>query len=259
MVELGNLLVLLLVVATAGVLLGVRRARIVLAAVTIVFIAIAVLPLGRWAIAPLEDRFPQPALPARVDGIILLGGAIHLDVTDAHGQIATNEYAERISQTLALARRFPEAKVLVSGGNFGEIPGGPGEAEAMRQMLVAEGLDDHRLVLEERSRNTFENAVYSVALAKPRPGQTWLLVTSAFHMPRAVGCFRHVGWNPLPFPVDYQTAPSPLIQWDFTGDLRVLDLAWHEWLGLAAYRILGRIDRIFPGPAPAPISAQSAS
>ncbi|HUZ75061.1 MAG TPA: YdcF family protein [Stellaceae bacterium] len=258
-VQLGNLLVLLLVLATAGLLLGFRRAPIFLALVTLAFIAVAVLPLGRWAITPLENRFPQPTLPARIDGIILLGGAIHVDATAAHGQVATNEYAERISETLELARRFPDAKVLITGGDVSAVPGSPDEAEAMRRMLVAEGLDEHRMMLEERSRNTFENAIYSVALARPRPDQTWLLVTSAFHMPRAVGCFRHVGWNVLPFPVDYQTAPSPIIGWDFESDLRVLDLAWHEWLGLTAYRILGRIDQFFPGPAPAPISSQSAS
>ena len=259
-VELGNLLVLLLVLATAGLFFGYhRKARIFIGVLTVAFLAITVLPLGTWAIAPLEDRFPQPTLPARVDGIILVGGAIQLGITHAHGQVATNEFAERISTTVALARRYPDAKILLTGGDPGAVPGGLTEAGETRRMLVDDGVDEHRLLLEDRSRNTFEDAIYSVAIAGPRPSETWLLVTSAFHMPRAVGCFRHVGWNILPYPVDYQTSIAPLVGWSFLSDLRVLDLAWHEWLGLAAYRMLGRIDRFFPGPAPVPTASSGGS
>jgi uncharacterized SAM-binding protein YcdF (DUF218 family) len=258
-VEPGNLLVLLLVIATANLYRGRRRARLFVVAVALAFVAVAVLPLGQWAIAPLEDRFPQPALPAHVDGIILLGGAVDLAVTHAHGQVATKGYAERISESLVLAHRYPDAKLLITGGNPNAVPGEVSEAEVTKRLLVAEGLDDHRVLLEGRSRNTFENAIYSVAVAGPRPNEIWLLVTSAFHMPRAVGCFRHVGWHVVPFPVDYQTSGAPLIGWSFLPDLRVLDLAWHEWLGLVAYRLLGRIDSFFPGPLPAPTSSSSAS
>jgi uncharacterized SAM-binding protein YcdF (DUF218 family) len=252
-IQLGNLLVLVLAVAVAALFLGGRRARGFIAAVTLAFVAIAVLPLGSWAIAPLEARFPEPTLPSHIAGIILLGGAIRLGVTQAHDQVALNEHAERITMTLALARRFPDAVVVVTGGDGQIIPSQLTEAEAMRRLLVADGLDEHRLRLEGRSRNTFENAVYSKALIEPKPGQVWLLVTSAFHMPRAVGCFRHVGWAVLPYPVDYETnAPLQLVNFGFGQDLRTLDDAWHEWLGLVAYRLLGRIDVLFPAPAPSP-------
>ncbi len=249
-VQLGNLLVLLLTASVVVLLTGGRRARRFVVAVTLVFVAITVLPLGSWAIMPLETRFPQPALPPHIDGIILLGGAIRLDATRAHGEVTLNEHAERLTMTLALARRFPDAPVVVSGGNAGIRPGSLSEADAMRRLLVADGLDENRLRLEDRSRNTYENAVYSKALVEPKPGQVWVLVTSAFHMPRAVGCFRHVGWAVTPYPVDYETGGSPrLVDFAFAQDLRVLDDAWHEWLGLVAYRVLGRVDVLFPGPA----------
>jgi uncharacterized SAM-binding protein YcdF (DUF218 family) len=254
--EPANVLVLLLVLGVLGVWFGWRRARGLVAAVTFVFLAVTVLPVGDWAIAPLEDRFPQPPMPARVDGIILLGGAVSLPITRAHGQVALNRHAERITETMALARTYPDARVLISGGDPGMVPGGPTEAAAMRSLLVSFGLDEGRMLLEQRSRNTYENAVDSKALADPRPGQTWLLVTSSFHMPRAVGCFRAAGFDVLPYPVDYQIGHRPLVDFNLRAQLDLLDLAWHEWAGLVAYRVLGRTDSVFPGPAP--ISASSA-
>jgi len=248
--EPGNILVLLLVLAGIGAALGWRRARAVLAATILASLAIAVLPLGQWAIMPLEDRFPQPKLPAQVDGIILLGGAVSLPITRAHGQIALNRHAERITEALALARLYPKARVLISGGDPGMFPGGPTEAQVMRSLLLSLGLDESRMILESHSRNTYDNAVDSKALADPQPGQTWLLVTSSFHMPRAVGSFRAVGFDVLPYPVDYQVGLRSLIGFSLGSELDVLELAWHEWAGLVAYRLLGRTDALFPGPAP---------
>jgi uncharacterized SAM-binding protein YcdF (DUF218 family) len=255
-VQPGNLLVLLLALGVIGAGFGLRRARLLVVLATLAMLAIAVLPLGAWTIVPLEERFPQPALPPRIDGIILLGGAVNLPITRAHGQVALNRFAERITETLALARLHPEARVLVSGGDPGLDPGGLTEAQAMRTLLLALGLDERRLLLEERSRNTYENAVYSKALAQPQPGQVWLLVTSSFHMPRAVGCFRAAGFAVLPYPVDYQTDGHSGFGFSFDTELSLFDLALHEWVGLAAYRLLGRVDSLFPGPAP--ISSMSA-
>jgi len=255
-VQPGNFLVLLLALGMIGMWFGRRRARSLVTLVTLAFVAILVLPLGGWAIVPLEERFPQPALPPHVDGIILLGGAVNIAVTEAHGQIALNRYAERITASAALARRFPDAKLLISGGDSRVVPGENTEAEITRSLLLSLGMPDSQMLIEKQSRNTYENAVYSKALAKPQPGQVWLLVTSSFHMPRAVGCFRAVGFDVLPYPVDYQTADLPGMGWSFTGELDVLELALHEWVGLASYRVLGRVSSLFPGPEP--ISSSSA-
>jgi uncharacterized SAM-binding protein YcdF (DUF218 family) len=253
----GNLLVLLLALGVLLLVFGARRSGLALvAAITIAFLAVMVLPLGEWASVALERRFPQPDLPQRVDGIILLGGAINVGLTKANGQVALNGMADRITETLALAQRYRDAAVLISGGDASLIPQGLTEAVVTRSLLVADGLDERRILIEDRSRDTYENAVYSKAVANPRPGQTWLLVTSANHMPRAVGCFRHVGFDVMPYPVDYNSGTNALFSGNFASDLHTLGWATHEWLGLVAYRLMGRTDTLFP--APGPISATSA-
>ena len=119
----------------------------------------------------------------------------------------------------------------------------------MRKLLVEDGVNAGRIVMEDRSRNTFENALYSKELAKPQAGQVWLLVTSANAVPRAVGCFRHVGWEVLPVPVEYHSGGRGMnVDFDFAGELDGLRDPVHEWIGLVAYRLLGRIDSFFPGP-----------
>lgn len=255
-VQPGNFLVLLLALGVVGLWVGWRRARSFVTLVALAYVAILVLPVGGWAIVPLEERFPQPTLPPHIDGIILLGGAVNIAVTEAHDQVALNRYAERITASAALARRYPDAKLLISGGDSRVVPGDNTEAEITRSLLLSLGMNDDQMLIEKRSRNTYENAVYSKELAKPQPGQVWLLVTSSFHMPRAVGCFRAVGFDVLPYPVDYQTADLPGMGWSFAGELDVLELALHEWVGLASYRVLGRVSSLFP--APEPISSSSA-
>jgi len=247
----GNLLLLALgcgvirLVATSG-----RKGRGLVAGVTLAFFAVALLPVGDWLALPLENRFPAPrALPERIDGILLLGGAVDTSITLSHGQVALSDAAERITTTLALARRYPEARVVLSGGNGEMIPTVLTEAEATSALLISDGLEPSRITLEARSRNTIENAIFSKQVAEPRSGEVWLLVTSALHMPRAMGCFRHVGWEVDPYPVDYRTGMGWTPDaFDFAGRLELVEQAAREWVGLAAYRLLGRIDVLFPAP-----------
>ena len=248
----GNLLVILL--ALGALAIALRRARLgawLVGIAALGFLIIVFSPLAEWSIAPLEDRFPQPRLSDRVDGIILLGGAVDEGITRARGQPTVNDAGERLIETAALARRFPEAKILISGGE-GLRAIGWSEAEPTRDALVSLGVPAARMILETRSRNTIENAEASLALVHPAPGEVWLLVTSGFHMPRAMGCFRHVGWQVTAFPVDYRTAPGILGRDLYLSErLPLLELAMKEWIGLVAYRLMGRIDELFPGPAPA--------
>lgn len=246
----GNLLLLLL---GGGVLLSAasagRRGFAVIALVTLGFFAVAVLPVADWLILPLEARFPQPTLPARIDGMIVLGGAVDITNTQMHGQVALNDSAERLTMAAALARRYPDARLLLSGGNGALMPGNLSEAVMMRRLLVELGVDPARIAIEDRSRNTIENAIRSKEAAKPQPGETWLLITSAAHMPRAVGCFRHVGWDVLPYPVDYHTGQDLTPdRYELGNNLVRLDSGAREWVGLLAYRLFGRIDSLFPAP-----------
>lgn len=251
----GNLLLIVLV---AGVIAAAwsrrRRGFGLIAAATAGLLVIAALPIGLWLTAPLEDRFPPNAAPARVDGIVVLGGSVDPGLSRSRGQITLVAAAGRVTETVVLARRYPEARVVISGGDGSLFPGGLSEAAATRDLLVDLGVPAERIVLEGNSRNTYENAVMSRAAAAPKAGETWLLVTSALHMPRAVGCFRKAGWTIVPYPVDYRTTlklrTSPGFQPGLllADDLMLVTFAVKEWLGLAAYYALGRTDALLPAP-----------
>jgi len=209
--------------------------------------ALGTLPLLHWAAAPLEQRFPMPA-PEKVDGIIVLGGALDLPNTIDLRQPGLDGAAERMTQAVALTRRYPEAKLLFSGGSGLVRSHSFNESQVARAVFESLGVDPARTLYEDRSRNTWENALYSKRLADPQPGQTWLLVTSAWHMPRAVGCFRKAGWAVLPYPVDYLGNDAEWFGFGAATRLDLLTVVLHEWLGLLAYRAMDRTDALFPAP-----------
>jgi uncharacterized SAM-binding protein YcdF (DUF218 family) len=245
----GNLLPLLMGLGTLRLAASRRRRGFRLVAVPLLLLlAIAVLPVGEWLAMPLEARFPAPLLPARVDGIIVLGGAVEPAISRAHGQVALNGAAERLVEALRLARRYPDAKLLLTGGEASILPRGDSEADSMGAFFVEQGIAPARLVLEDRSRDTFENATYSRALVAPLADETWLLVTSAAHMPRAVGCFRRLGWPVVPYPVDYRSEANPRPGFFLSEHLAQVDAVAKEWVGLVAYRVLGHTDSLFPAP-----------
>jgi uncharacterized SAM-binding protein YcdF (DUF218 family) len=212
--------------------------------------AVTVLPISSWAIAPLENRFPQPVLPEQIDGIVVLGGSVNPTIAEARHQISVPEASERLFEAASLARRYPTARIIVSGGEASIVPRGFSEANVMRDVLVGQGIDSDRIELESKSRNTYENAVNTRQLAQPKPDEKWLLITSGWHMPRAVGCFRNVGWAVLPYPVDYRTTgqSGPWANFVMVKEFLRLDLAAKEWIGLVVYRLLGRTDQLFPAP-----------
>ncbi len=214
------------------------------------FAAVLLTPLSTWLTLPLEDRFPRPPPPARVDGVIVLGGAVEQQLTLARGIPALNGAAERMTEAVALARRFPEARIVFTGGSAGLAPGEMTEADVARQLFAALGLEGPRVVFEAESRNTWENATLSHALLRPRPGEVWLLVTSASHMPRSVGCFRRAGWEITPWPVNYSTQPGGRGWFDPPFSFRLGQAEWavREYVGLLAYWLLGRSSALFPAP-----------
>ena len=225
---------------------------------------VSLAPVGALLIEPLEERFPQPPadMPAPY-GIVVLGGPIDAEASAARGQTILDEGAARLTAAAALARRYPQARILYAGGVGSLWPSLPSEAPEAGKLLVALGVDPQRIVLEDRSRNTEENARFAAALVHPTPGQSWLLVTSAYHMPRAMGLFRKAGFAAVAYPVDYRTLGGGRdwrLNLDPTGGLELLDLAVHEWVGLVAYRLSGRIDAWLPGPeAAASLEARRAA
>lgn len=220
--------------------------RCLLGLVLLAFIATATLPITRWVVSPLEQRFPLPGLLTKVDGIVVLGGAIEPSDTHNPTQPGLNDAAERVTAFAALAQHFPNARLVYSGGSGSLLDQETREADLAKPLLQALGVDPARTIYERNSRNTWENAVYSQKLADPKPGETWLLVTSAWHMPRAVGCFRKIGWNVVPYPVDYFGNGPTRAGLDALNQFRFIGIAEKEWLGLLTYRLMNRSDTLFP-------------
>jgi uncharacterized SAM-binding protein YcdF (DUF218 family) len=228
-----------------------RLGRAVVSAAALCLLMIGFSPVSKLLARPLENRFPQQRLEdgRPVDGIIVLGGAIGF----GRGQVAFNEAASRMSAAIELAKKHPHARLVFTGGDAALIDSeAQTEANAAAQFFLTAGIEADRIVLESRSRNTRENALFTRQLIRPKPGERWLLVTSAFHMPRAVGCFRAVGIEPQAFPVDYRTDGDARdfvlpFRHMFNG-MQLADLAVKEWIGLVVYRLAGYTPELLPGP-----------
>lgn len=209
----------------------------------------ALMPMSYWIDGPLERRFPSPTLPERVDGIIVLGGALDTVTARITGQPELNDAAERITSFVELSRRYPQAKLVYTGGSGLVLHQDVPESDIAERLFAAVGLAPERIVFERTSRNTWENAVFSQRLVHPQPAERWLLVTSAWHMPRAVGCFRRIGWNVTPYPVDHVGAnASDWLGFNVDVQLHAVTLGMKEWVGLVSYHLMGRTSALFPAP-----------
>jgi uncharacterized SAM-binding protein YcdF (DUF218 family) len=199
----------------------------------------------------LEQRFPRPQLPERIDGILVLGGAVDPALSLSYGETVFNSAVARVLAGIALARRYPAAKIALIGGEGGFVPVGLPESRATLGLVVEEGIAPERVILEERSRSTYENAVYAKELVRPASGATWILITSAYHMPRSIASFDAVGWPVIPYPVDYRIDPQTGLRANFSlvDGLGAATLAAKEWAGLLGYRLMGWTRQLFPAPA----------
>lgn len=229
-----------------------RRQGIALSALFCVLFALAGFsPLSRRLILPLENRFPAHVDDgAPLAGIIVLGGPVEQRTSLARGQLSVNEAGDRVLALAALARAHPDVPVLFAGGSAALVGDEPSEARTLARFSGWLGLPEGRLLVEENSRNTLENAQNARDVLKPAPGRRYLLVTSAFHMPRSVGLFRRAGFTVVAHPVDYRTSGAD--DWTpFTrasDGLQLTDFAVREWIGLTAARLLGQTDEWLPGP-----------
>ncbi|PSH63102.1 MULTISPECIES: YdcF family protein [Phyllobacterium] len=220
--------------------------------------AFLILGLGAWTslgailMHPLEDRFQRPAsLPERVDGIVVLGGGFEAGINLVRGGYELNSSGDRFVEAAILGARHPEAKVVVTGGAGTIILEGEADGTTAPKLLTRLGIGPERLILESQSRNTYENAVFTKEIVNAKPGETWLLVTSAFHMPRSVGLFRKAGFDVVPWPSDYRTSGRETIgiaQDNPQDSLQNTSMALREWMGLFVYWMTGRIDQLLPSP-----------
>ena len=211
-------------------------------------------PLGKFLILPLEQRFPAwDASRGAPDGIVVLGGAIDPDLSAGRGTPVYTHSADRIIATALLARQYPKARIVFSGGSANLIADDAAkEADYALAAFEALGVAKDRLAAERLSRNTVENAEFVKVVANPKPGERWLLVTSAFHMPRSVGLFRKAGFPVEAYPVDWRASKSTMFSFSSVAvnGFERTEVAMREWIGLTAYWLTGKTDQFLPGPAP---------
>jgi uncharacterized SAM-binding protein YcdF (DUF218 family) len=246
----------LIAIGFVGAILMVTRfaslgRKLVIAAVLLLVVC-GLSPLGNLLLYPLEQRFPPwDAARGAPDGIIVLGASIEADLSAAHGTPVVRSAPDRLIAAAALAHRYPNARIVFSGGSANLISNDAREADFAGAVFESLGISKSRLTMERASRNTLENAEFSKALVAPKDGERWLLVTSAFHMPRSVGLFRKAGFEVEPYPVDWRVGG-----WDdmfkfsnvAVDGLGRTDLAVREWMGLIAYRATGKIKELLPSP-----------
>ncbi|HBH82488.1 MAG TPA: YdcF family protein [Bacteroidales bacterium] len=206
-------------------------------------------PLSDFMIRSLENRIPAGMLPAKIDGIIVLVGMV--DMESSRGElIELTAQSNRIIQGIILSKKHPEAKLIITGGSgYLKQSENLREADYLGKLAVSLGIHKSRLILERNSKNTHEHAVAIAEMLPDKNGQ-WVLITSAFHMPRSLGCFRKEGLKVIPFPVDYKTKLDNTISLTSflptSGNIGSFNVAFHEWTGLIAYRLMGYTDSVFP-------------
>lgn len=222
-------------------------------------------PLGDALIRPLEYRFQRPDLDRTepsITGVIVLGGGEDGQALGSPQLAALNEAAERYTEAVALARRLPEARLVFTGGSGRLLTVEPPEAATAARLFDALGVDKSRITLETKSRDTYENALFTARMLKPKPDERWLLVTSAWHMPRAIGCFRMAGFAVEAWPVDYRS-PRRLdmtrIHRSIPEGLRRIDFVVREYVGLVVYYLVGRTGALLPAPVSPGVRASGPS
>lgn len=253
---------LILIIVICGLLLWATRyarlgRRIAVTGIMLLLIA-GMTPLGTALLVPLENRFPQwNAGEGAPDGIVVIGGIINTHVSVLRRHISFDPAVERLLAAIDLHRQYPAARIVFSGGDSNLIFKGMPESELAVQFLESYGVPSDDILVDRTARNTMENAVNAKKIAAPKPGERWLLVTSAFHMPRAIGLFRAAGFPVEAYPVEWLTGGWGDVidlQPSLLGGFVDLDIAAHEWEGLFIDWIVGRTSTLFPGPQDAPSS-----
>jgi len=248
MISPDSLFVILLLLTLLLTYLDYRvYARRLLTVLVIVIVFLSIFPIGGWLLYPLESRFKHnPDLPKQVAGIIVLGGSVMAEKSLAWQQLEVNGYGERLHSFAELAHKYPDARLIFTGGDSNLDQSKLTEAKIISLHISSLGIEADRLELEDKARNTAENAYYTMRLADPVENSNWILITTAFHMPRAIGVFCNNNWSVIPYPVDHQTNPDKHLDFDLLGHANDLQQAVHEWIGLIAYYLTGKISYLLP-------------
>ncbi len=214
----------------------------------VVFIIVAVIPTGKFMIYNLEKNFhTSTTIPIQIDGILILSGATSPRLSKEYNQIHLNGSVERLTESIQLIRKYPKAKVIFSGGSGSIYDQKLTHADVAREFFKQMGVDTSKIIFESKSRNTYENILYSKKIINPVSNENWLVVTSAFHMTRVINIGEQLNWMFIPYAVDFNS--SRIFSWrlslNLLGNINKLQLASHEWLGLITYYLMGRTSKIY--------------
>ncbi|MBW9055506.1 YdcF family protein [Rhizobium mesosinicum] len=205
---------------------------------------------GALIVQELEDRFPRPAAaPADATCIVLLGGGIATKVDGVRGGYNLDDAADRYIETVRLAGVYPNARIIMSGGDGSLLGGNVKEADVIRRMFDDFHIDPARVEYDAESRDTYENAINTKAILQRLNLNHCLLVTSGFHMPRAVAIFRNLGMDVTPWVADYRTTGRQGLTLSAGHPIDNADLlttGLREWIGIVAYYFAGRVSTLYP-------------
>lgn len=245
-----SLLLVLFILSLVLLYIGKQKlAKLILSTASGLLIIIAFFPVGEWLLYPLESRFQtNPVLPKKIDGIIVLSGAENAELSHIWNQVELNAAVERDLSFIALANKYPSAKLIFTGGTGSITKQEYKGADVAKQLFEQLNFDTTKIIFERKSRNTYENIIYSKDIVKPVKNKKWVLITTGWHMPRSVGIFCKAEWSVIPYPVDHQSYKDNLfrIDFDLANNLDTLKTGIKEWLGLFAYYLSGKTTSLFP-------------
>ena len=245
-----NLILIFIILSLFLLYIGKQKlAKHILSTVTVLLITLSFLPVGEWLLYPLESRFQNnPVLPEKIDGIIVLSGAEDTERSYLWKQVELGSAAERDFSFLTLARKYPNAKLVFTGGTGSLMNQEYKAADVAKILFEQQGIDSTKITFERESRNTYENVIYSKNIVNPIKNENWILITTAWHMPRSVGIFCKTGWPVTPYPVDHQTKKGKIfrVNYDLLNNLSLLKTSIKEWVGLLAYYLTGKTTSFVP-------------
>ena len=215
----------------------------------LLFLIIAIFPIGQWLLFPLEYKYKNiKPLPDNIDGIIVLSGSENIDKSQKWNSVELGDGAERNLMFIKLLNKYNNTINIFTGGSGLLLDQKKSQADVAKQLYIDQGVDTKKIIFEKKSRNTYENAIFTKKIINPKKDSKWILITSAWHMPRAVGVFCKAGWNIIPVAVDHITLPNYEyhINIDFATHIKELNIAIKEWIGIVAYTLTNKINNATP-------------
>jgi len=214
----------------------------------LIFLVIfGIFPVGQYLIYNLEKNYHNKIiLPDKVDGLLILGGATNPSLSDEFNQINLNGSVERLVESITLIRKYKDAKIIFAGGSGSIKKPEMDHARIAKQFFMQIGLKTDKVIFENKSRNTYENILFSKYIAKPKKNEKWIVITSARHMNRTIFIGEKNDWILTPYAVDYLQSKTFKFNPNFNllNNLSKLQHGSHEWIGLIAYYLMGRTSRI---------------